>query len=136
MTTPRKTTRKAAPKTTGAEVVVKSEEKLLEEEAKTAIQAEVETEDQDEEEDYPTYIVKINGEDIEINDVFPQGKIPAALMFLTPKSSEVQLAHYGGLALQQLLGEEQLMKLFELGASTADLQSVVPAWRESRGLGK
>lgn len=103
----------------------------------TPIEDEVQAEEAGEDEDPKrTFTIELHGEPLVLEDAFPEGKIPAALMFLTPKSSDVQLAHFGGLALQQILGDEQLMRLFELGASTEDLQSVVPAWRDARGLGK
>lgn len=136
-TTPRKTARKAAPKdttkVTGAEVSVKTDEELLEEE-KSAIQSEVEAEG--EEASPTTFTITVRGEDVEIEDMVPEGDIPGSMMFLTPKSSQLDLAHYGGLTLKSILGEEQLTKLIEMGASANDLQAVVPAWRDARGLGK
>ena len=102
----------------------------------TPIEAETIAEEQGDEPKKRTFTIELDGEPLVLDDVFPEGKIPAALMFLTPKSSDMQLAHFGGLALQQILGDEQLGKLFELGASIDDLQKVVPAWRDARGLGK
>lgn len=137
MTTPRKTTRKATPKDTtkltGAEVSVRTDEELLEEE-KTAAEAEVDAET--DETSPKTFTITVRGEDIEIEDMVPEGDIPGSMMFLTPKSSQLDLAHYGGLTLKSILGEEQLTKLIEMGASANDLQAVVPAWRDARGLGK
>ena len=137
MTTPRKTTRKATPKDTtkltGAEVSVRADEELLEEE-KTAAEAEVDAET--DENSPKTFTITVRGEDIEIEDMVPEGDIPGSMMFLTPKSSQLDLAHYGGLTLKSILGEEQLTKLIEMGASANDLQAVVPAWRDARGLGK
>lgn len=143
MTTPRKTTaRKSAPRKaaeqdatalTGAEAVRKTDEELIEEE-KTATEAEVDAET--DETSPKTFTITVRGEDIEIEDMVPEGDIPGSMMFLTPKSSQLDLAHYGGLTLKSILGEEQLTKLIEMGASANDLQAVVPAWRDARGLGK
>lgn len=137
MTAPRTTARKATPKDTtkltGAEVSVRADEELLEE-GKSAIQAEVEAEG--EEASPTTFTITVRGEDVEIEDMVPEGDIPGSMMFLTPKSSQLDLAHYGGLTLKSILGEEQLTKLIEMGASANDLQAVVPAWRDARGLGK
>lgn len=133
MTTPRKTTRKAAPKATGAEVVVKSDEQLEAEQSSIEQEVAAETED-DGEKETPTFTIQLNGEDIEVEDRWDRpGKIPPiSVMF----SSDEMAAKMSTPIIVQLIGEDQLYNLIMLGLTQDEFVLVARAWMESRGLGK
>lgn len=133
MTTPRKTTRKAAPKTTGAEVVVKTDEQLEAEQSAIEQEVAAETEDNGEKET-PTFTIQLNGEDIEVEDRWDRpGKIPPiSVMF----SSDEMAAKMSTPIIVQLIGEDQLYNLIMLGLTQDEFVLVARAWMESRGLGK
>lgn len=135
MTTPRKTTRKATPKDTtkltGAEVSVRTDEELLEEE-KTAAEAEVDAEDQEDgEKKYPTFTVEINGEDIILEDRWERDKPPGAMMFM---GSDHYAEKYVPGLVDQLIGEDQIVKLLSAGADAREIALVTRAWAAERGL--
>ena len=133
MTTPRKTTRKAAPKATGAEVVVKTDEQLEAEQSAIEQEVAAETED-DGEKETPTFTIQLNGEDIEVEDRWDRpGKIPPiSVMF----SSDEMAAKMSTPIIVQLIGEDQLYNLIMLGLTQDEFVLVARAWMESRGLGK
>lgn len=132
-TTPRKTTRKAAPKSTGAEVVVKTDEQLEAEQSAIEQEVAAETED-DGEKGTPTFTIQLNGEDIEVEDRWDRpGKIPPiSVMF----SSDEMAAKMSTPIIVQLIGEDQLYNLIMLGLTQDEFVLVARAWMESRGLGK
>lgn len=133
MTTPRKTTRKAAPKATGAEVVVKTDEQLEAEQSAIEQEVAAETEGNGEKET-PTFTIQLNGEDIEVEDRWDRpGKIPPiSVMF----SSDEMAAKMSTPIIVQLIGEDQLYNLIMLGLTQDEFVLVARAWMESRGLGK
>ncbi|BAF54879.1 hypothetical protein [Corynebacterium glutamicum] len=132
-TTPRKTTRKAAPKATGAEVVVKTDEQLEAEQSALEQEVAAETEGAGEKET-PTFTIQLNGEDIEVEDRWDRpGKIPPiSVMF----SSDEMAAKMSTPIIVQLIGEDQLYNLIMLGLTQDEFVLVARAWMESRGLGK
>lgn len=135
MTTPRKTTRKATPKgttkLTGAEVSVRADEELLEEE-KTAAEAEVDAEDQEDgEKKYPTFTVDINGVEITLEDRWHRDQPPGAMMFM---GSDHYAEKYVPGLVDQLIGEDQIGKLLDAGADAYEIAGVTRAWAEARGL--
>lgn len=135
-TTPRKTTRKAAPKGTGAEVAVKTDEQLEVEQSAIEQEVAAETEDEDDggEKETPTFTIQLNGEDIEVEDRWDRpGKIPPiSVMF----SSDEMAAKMSTPIIVQLIGEDQLYNLITLGLAQDEFALIARAWMESRGLGK
>lgn len=99
----------------------------------TGAQAEVieetTTDTNDETVEYPTFTIEVNGEDIEIEDRWTREAAPAGMMFVF---HERYAQKYIPSVLEQLIGEDQVFKLMELGLSVDEFRDVFTAWGERR----
>lgn len=82
-----------------------------------------------------TFDAEVAGETITLIDAYPQSGLPAVMMFLSTKN-ERKLAKYVPVVLEQILGEDQLFKLFDRGIEVEAMASIIPAWQKARGLTK
>lgn len=89
----------------------------------------------DSDEGFPTFTVEVNGEEITLEDRYPQGKIPGVLVMMTPKTPEADLAVYTQRAIQDVIGSDQMWTLIDAGADVISMYSVLVSWRDSRGIG-
>lgn len=85
--------------------------------------------------DTATFTVEIKGEQHTFEDKFDKDGLPGAMMFLGSKD-RTKLAQYVPVILEEILGEDQIFKMFEHGATVEDMAAVIPAWQEARGLTK
>ncbi|OFK27236.1 hypothetical protein HMPREF2822_12400 [Corynebacterium sp. HMSC062E11] len=98
----------------------------------TGAQAEVieeTTGEADEVVEYPTFTIEVNGEDIEIEDRWTREAAPAGMMFVF---HERYAQKYIPSVLEQLIGEDQVFKLMDLGLSVDEFRDVFSAWGERR----
>ena len=79
--------------------------------------------------EYPTFTIKVNGEDIEIEDRWTREAAPGGMMFVF---HERYAQKYIPSVLEQLIGEDQVFKLMELGLSVDEFREVFTAWGERR----
>ena len=99
----------------------------------TGAQAEVieetTTDETDEVVEYPTFTIEVNGEDIEIEDRWTREAAPGGMMFVF---HERYAQKYIPSVLEQLIGEDQVFKLMDLGLSVDEFREVFTAWGERR----
>lgn len=78
-----------------------------------------------------TFTVEIDGEEIELEDKWERDNPPGSLAMISkPQYAEKYMVSL----LEQLVGEDQLMYLFSVGADVEELGKVVAAWSEERGV--
>lgn len=87
------------------------------------------TDTNDEVVEYPTFTIEVNGEDTEIEDRWTREAAPAGMMFVF---HERYAQKYIPSVLEQLIGEDQVFKLMELGLSVDEFRQVFEAWGERR----
>ncbi|OFP19933.1 hypothetical protein HMPREF2996_00210 [Corynebacterium sp. HMSC066C02] len=87
------------------------------------------TTDTNDEVEYPTFTINVNGEDIEIEDRWTREAAPGGMMFVF---HERYAQKYIPSVLEQLIGEDQVFKLMELGLSVDEFREVFTAWGERR----
>lgn len=78
-----------------------------------------------------TFTVEIDGEPITLTDMWERDNPPGSLAMISkPQYAEKYMVSL----LEQLVGEDQLMYLFSVGADVEELGKVVAAWSEARGV--
>lgn len=87
------------------------------------------TDANDEVVEYPTFTIEVNGEDIEIEDRWTREAAPGGMMFVF---HERYAQKYIPSVLEQLIGEDQVFKLMDLGLSVDEFREVFTAWGERR----
>ena len=87
--------------------------------------------------EFPTFSVEVNGEKVELEDRYRQDKIPAALAMIGKRGiTDQQRGDYMFVAADQILGEDQVFDLVNAGADVEELGSVINEWHKARGLGE
>lgn len=77
-----------------------------------------------------TFVVEIAGEEVTLEDRWERENMPASIAMMTrPQYAEKYLVPL----IEQLIGEDQIMVLFDHGADVEELGAVVAAWVEGRG---
>lgn len=120
------TTKKNTTKPTEPEVI---DHEVVDQPAPTDIEAEVQSEAEDDAKPR-TFTVEIMGEEATLEDKWERENPPAALAMVSkPQHAEKYMVSL----LEQLVGEDQLIKLLDLGADVEELGKVVRGWAEERG---
>ena len=97
--------------------------------AQAEVIEETTTDTKDEVVEYPTFAIEVNGEEIEIEDRWTREAAPGGMMFVF---HERYAQKYIPSVLEQLIGEDQVFKLMELGLSVDEFREVFTAWGERR----
>ena len=79
-----------------------------------------------------TFTVTVGGEERELVDVWPQSKKPPAEMALMGEST-IAMRLFPGL-LKKIIGEDVLFELLDRNIDMDEVQGIVQAWVEARGL--
>lgn len=99
---------------------------------KSPAQRETETENDNEKEPL-IFTIEVNGEEIELEDRWDREQPPGALMFMG--GSETMGMKYVGKLAEQIIGEDQVMKILDAGGDATEMSETIHAWRKARGLG-
>lgn len=87
------------------------------------------TDTPDENIEYPTFTIDVDGEEIEIEDRWTREAAPAGMMFVF---HERYAQKYIPSVLEAIIGEDQVFKLIDLGLSVEEFRQVFEAWGERR----